>query len=131
MSGGGSKLLNDPQSYGPYAYETTNFGSNTAQKITVDESGLYYVQVQFSSRDFSNSQKIEDEKLAQFQLIANNITVAFDNHKFDSTMSGLILNAIAKIDKGNEFHAYVHTSVAGVKFNINYTIIKLRGDGDA
>ena len=131
MSGGGTKLLNDPQSYGPYEYETTNFGGNAAERITINESGLYYVQVRFSLRDFTNSQKIDDENKAQFQLTANDVLVSIDNHKFNSTMNSLMLNGIAKIEKGKDVHAYVHTSIAGVKFDISYTIIKLRGDGDA
>ena len=127
MSGGGSKLLNDPQPHGPYDITTQAWTADVAQ-VSVSESGLYFCQADFS---WGEGVKILEPEKIQFRLYANGKLVAVQNAKATYEMFGLSINSIAYVQTGKKIEASVNTGTAGAKFKVTITTIKLRGDDDA
>ena len=127
VGGGGSKLLNDPQSYGPYDITTQGWSADVIQ-VPIEESGLYFCQADFS---WGEGAKIPEPENIQFRLFANGKMVSIQNAKATYEMFGVSINSIAKIQAGKKVEATVNTGTAGAKFKVTITTIKLRGDEDA
>lgn len=125
MSGGGSKLLNNPVDHGKFTFTTKNWNSQEFQDIDLDlEPGLYFIQLDF----ILNLSGVKPTgNIFQFGLKIDEKTVYNTDY---SNSAGLysFVSTIAVIKSTSSIKMIVGTDLDGVKFDYHVTTTKLRSD---
>ena len=126
MSGGGSKLLNDPE-ISEMKYYTTNESAPVEVEITTP--GLYYAEAYFA---WKSGAEIPDTNKAVFQIARTSDTAqtqaALDYCSAKNQMSTTV-NSIFKCSTGDKIQAsVVNTSVGGATFNVQIKKVLLISD---
>lgn len=125
MSGGGTKLLNDPTMTGVQSYTT---GESDPIEREVTTPGLYYVEAYFN---WAEGTEIPDTNKATFSIVRkrtgenDEAAFAYNSAKYNMRES---LNTIFKCNVGDKIQASVVNTVSGATFNIQIKTAILRSD---
>lgn len=126
MSGGGSKLLNDPEigEWAEFTTQTWHSSYDTLKKI--DKPGLYYVGVDFMPSESGTGVTVKDVE-ARFgvQGWGQNLNTT---EILNGTMFSASLGSIYYLPKDFEIGARIYTAAAGIKYRARYVLVCLRDD---
>lgn len=121
MSGGGTKLLNDPEIGEWKSYTTEEWGELKSLK-TIEKPGLYYLGVDFSSNGESGGGAV-----GRYSVNAYGHDLLSEG-TLEGTLFSCSLGSVYKFPSGFNIKAGIYTQTPGIKYRMRYVLVLLRDD---